>query len=186
MLVWFPSDMLVEVGALCLNGLREKPAGTPVRAAAPHFYALRAQRRRLRDQQQGAVHAVNQKRRRHWLDRLRDRLRAVSHRVRSLGRTSQPESPTDDLAVNAIGMLARAEARKRSRNRVRRKGDERESRGDDGSEPGDSASEDSRFAQLLERPATGVKKELKNCKKRLRILRANCQKRIPRFVLRTN
>ena len=38
--------MLVESGARCLSGLREKPEEAVVRAAARHFYALREQRRR--------------------------------------------------------------------------------------------------------------------------------------------
>ena len=60
--------MLVESGARCLSGLREKPEEAVVRAAARHFYALREQRRRrlglglgvtsTNDQRQARVHRL--------------------------------------------------------------------------------------------------------------------------------
>ena len=64
--------MLVESGARCLSGLREKPEEAVVRAAARHFYALREQRRRrlglglgvtsTNDQRQARVLGVHSRR----------------------------------------------------------------------------------------------------------------------------
>ena len=91
--------MLVEVGALRLNGLREKPARAAARAAAPHFYAVRAQRRHLRNQQLGTgMRRVGRAR----PYRLRDRLRAVSHRVRCLGQAVACDERGDDESESAL------------------------------------------------------------------------------------
>ena len=101
--------MLVESGARCLSGLREKPEEAVVRAAARHFYALREQRRRRLglglgvdgftfhpEKRENALsgpgeHArVRSPHRRARPDRLRDRIRAVSHRIGRPSGTSQP------------------------------------------------------------------------------------------------
>ena len=90
----------MESGARCLSGLREKPEEAVVRAAARHFYALREQRRRRRglglgvtstiDPRPGEHAKVRSPRRRARPDRLRDRIRAVSHRIGRPSGTSQP------------------------------------------------------------------------------------------------
>ena len=102
--------MLVESGARCLSGLREKPEEAVVRAAARHFYALREQRRRRLglglgvdgftfhpEKRENAPsgpgeHArVRSPHRRARPDRLRDRIRAVSHRIGRPSVASQPD-----------------------------------------------------------------------------------------------
>ena len=109
--------MLGEVGALCLNGLREKPARAAARAAAPHFYTLRAQRRRLRNQQPGAGRREGRRARPH---RLRDRLRAVSHRVRCLGRAEACDGRGGDESESASGDSREAQLLERSSEGVKK------------------------------------------------------------------
>ena len=109
--------MLVEVGALCLDGLREKPARAAARAAAPHFYALRAQRRHLRNQQLGTgMREVGRAR----PYRLRDRLRAVSHRVRCLGQAEACDERGDDESESALRDSREAQLLERSSEGVKK------------------------------------------------------------------
>ena len=132
----------MESGARCLSGLREKPEEAVVRAAARHFYALREQRRRRRglglgvtstiDPRPGEHAKVRSPHRRARPDRLRDRIRAVSHRIRRSSGTNQPRETLGDC------------------------GDEREARGD-----GRSESEDPLPAESPVRTPMGTRREVK-------------------------
>ena len=97
----------------CLGGLREMPAAAAARttspaaarAAAPFFYALR--RRRLRDQNPpdgplvGCTGEARLRPRRSRPARLRDRVRAVSHRMRMAGTLER--QPTAEAAAGRNG-----------------------------------------------------------------------------------
>ena len=97
----------------CLGGLREMPAAAAAReaspaaarAAAPFFYALR--RRRLKDQNPpdgplvGCTGEARLRPRRSRPARLRDRVRAVSHRLRMLGELER--QPTAEAAAERNG-----------------------------------------------------------------------------------
>ena len=83
-MAWFPHISFVEEMTPGQKiGLREKPAAAVARVAAPYFFALRERRRRLGDQEvRGAsAPAGLSKPRRSRPRRLRDRIRAVSHRL---------------------------------------------------------------------------------------------------------
>ena len=85
--------------------LREVPAAAIARRAAPFFYALRERRRRLKQKNetiQVRSDEARQRRRRLRPQRLRDRVRAVSHRISTLGRTASIEAPqTSEPRVEA-------------------------------------------------------------------------------------
>ena len=87
------SSLYLFMSPCQILGLREKPAAAVARAAAPYFFGLRERRRRAEGQ------APRSRPRRSRPGRLRDRLRAVSHRVRLASRLRTLEMPEAPNAV---------------------------------------------------------------------------------------